>query len=223
MSATSSPRRRARLWQVQGSLLLTSAFIMGAALPAGAAGQAGTGTGIGTEDELDSADPNPVEGTKDPGFVFCARAKDGDFDNSTNGISAKYTINAQGTYTALPTAVYQGPLTITVTTNATFFVGPQGTHFGGTGCAAGNLGPASKVPAKITITTPDGVSITSCEDPNGKFYRLGTTFVAEWDATCQVKGNQPALSKSGSATSHHTYVAQQQPIPPLLVGTYTQS
>lgn len=220
-------------WRLGAIVLLVVGFALTTVLPA-TAQEAGTGAGTGTENEIDVADP-PVDGSSDAVFPLCARAKDGDFDGTTNGISAKYTVNVPaGTYVA-PGAVYEGPLTITIETGETFFFGPQGTHYGGSGndCSTGNLGSDGKIPATITIQGDDGDGnfVGPCTDTDGRFWRTSNAFEAEWTATCDVDGNQDELglgTDNVTVTSDHTFTGDLQPpcnvIPgyDCLQGVYTQ-
>lgn len=224
------PQRR----RILAALVLTLAFGLASTMPAAAA-EAGTGAGTGTETEIDAGDPDPVTGTSDDGlYPFCARAQDGDFDGTTNGISAQYTVDAEGTYTANDgSIVYEGPLTITITTNETFFFGPQGTHYGqtaqGNDCGNDNLGPNAPVPATITITgsNPALGGFVNCGESAGEFWRVGDNFHAEVDPRCDVMGNVvPGTATGGSAVMFEGLLQPPCNVLPAydcLTGAYTQT
>lgn len=202
------PRGRRR-WRSRAALVMAVGLLLGLVAPAGAqtVTEAGTGAGEGEETVLDS-DPNP--GLPLP--VPCLEIRHGDdYEGS------QYVIDAHGTYTAADEgAVYAGDLTITIDSTDTYWIGPQGTHGPDAegACGPGNLGPLAPVPAQITVEGTgqplgDG-SVGSCTG-TGHFYRLNTTFVAEWDAECFVDGNVPGLAGEGTPDSEHRFVGNHQP------------
>jgi len=136
------------------------------------------GVASGSEDQVDAAEP-PVNGTIDTGMPgpalgplgVCARAKSNDYKDPVtglpdgDGLSAKYTLNGTGGPGSSVSAI-----TIEITTNATFYFGPQGTHYGpsvtGANCSATNLGPLGPIPATVKVTSGS----TTCTG-SGSFWR----------------------------------------------------
>lgn len=180
---------------------LVLAFALTTALPASAQ-EAGTGVVSGTEDLTHT------QTTGSGQFPLCLEVTDTTYSLST-------LPGDPGTYTALPDAVYQGPVTITIEANDTYYIGPQGTHYesgSGDDCTVGNLGPSGPVPATITVAASSGSGgVSDCVDPDGSFWRVNSTFEAEWDATCDVEGNVPGADGSGTASSSHTFVGDLTP------------
>lgn len=197
MTRTAASRRGAA-----AIVVLVLAFVATTALPASAQ-EAGTGVVSGTEN-LAHTD---TTGSGD--FPLCLEVTD-----------TTYTLTTlpgdSGTYTALNDAVYQGPVTITIEANDTYYIGPQATHYesgSGDDCTVGNLGPNGPVPATITIEGDDGNGNTfgPCTDTSASFWRVNSTLEAEWDATCDVEGNVPPFTGSGTASSSHTFVGDLTP------------
>lgn len=142
---------------------MAASLLLGHIDPAAAA-VVGHGVATGTEDQLDVG-ATPTNGTIDTGseapsfgpIGVCAKAADDEFTpHDGDNLSAEYTLVANDGTLALASSSYEGTVTISVQTEAVFYFGPQGTHYGptllGNDCGADNLGQLSPVPANVTVS-----------------------------------------------------------------------
>lgn len=206
----------------RAAILVIVGFSLTNMAPAAAA-ESGAGTVTGVETQLDAAGPPISPGVIPP----CLLVQDGqDTTMATDNISAQYDLDATGTFTANDgNIIYAGSFAVEIKTNATFYVGPQGTHYDATAtspnCRPDNLGVLSPIPATFTVTSTD-VTCTG----SGHFSRTQSAFAAGASLTCDVDGNVPLFD--GSATndgSHFAIDGVQQPLPfpPQIVGNYVQT
>lgn len=211
--------RRARTDLV---LIVTLGLVVALAIPATAQTEGGTGIAVGNETiDAESQDPAPP---------LCAEV-----------FSSSYDLRATGTYTGLPDAVYSGSFDLTMTSDhsdGNYYIAPEGTYgernADGT-CDPATLGALDPVPANFTVYEPGSIEDANGEpcDGSGTFYRVNTTFVAEWELEedCEVEGNVSPTTNQGTAPAGttHTFEGNLAPCTPFacpdpqLEGTYQQT
>lgn len=194
--------------------MMTLALALGliTALPASAQTPVEGGTGA-----VSGPEALTMSGNQGTGFPLCLEVTGTTYDLTTVG-------DETSTYSGLPSALYQGPVTIEISSDATYYIGPQGIHYGssmsGDDCALDNLG--APVPATITITDSGGTAF-SCEDMSGSFRRISSAFAAGWDTNCDVSGNVPPLNGTATTSSSHTFVGELTPCGPVPCPSRTPS
>lgn len=227
MYTSSPPRGRRGRGAVAAAAI---AILLFGVVPAAAQTEAGAGTFALDETVLN---PGP---TQIPPPFFCSEVLAGATYETNSTLSQDLT---QGTYTATnDNVVYDGPLVFTMIATDNYFVTPEGTYYGQTAvpnpkdpCGPDNFGALAPVPADFTVFDPGNVHLPAdanapCEG-TGSFYRVNTTFYAEWtlSSDCQVVSNA-GVAGAAPAGTLHTMEGNQQPCPctgPAIVGTYEQT
>lgn len=181
-----------------GLLLLLSliALVAGAGPAAAAETIQGSGAGVGFSTISEEGDPT---------FPLCLPGDAG----SQYVINVPAGVVAAAETTPNSSAVYTGPLTVTVTLTTDFFFGPAGISTDST-CAV--PGP---VPATIAVSGSSGSASVSCPIDEGVFTRTNTTI--EFNEALELPGLDGDCTVDDGATEvtvspvTHAFVGNEYP------------
>ncbi len=214
-------------WGRRASYLLVGlAGLLMTTQPAAAAnGGSGTGTGAGEEAALVTGDDYGGGATP-----FCLEV-----------IGSTYVVPVTGTFTATNgtnTATYVGAATVTITTDATYYIAPEGTYSGlaNEACDPATFGPAGPIAATISVTSsggPLGGGISCTAHSTGVagsgYFRVNSDFTVVAQGACTVTSAVTGVAASSGGNTQHVFRGELAPClnPPVpceaspLVGTWS--